>query len=85
MQYNYETNRIVVDKTEIFLSNIENEIFNYLYENKGKLCSCRDISMHIYGTSDRENSIRILVYRIRLKLDNKIIIRSVPKKGYVID
>lgn len=85
MQYNYETNRIVIDRTEIFLSNVENEIFNYLYEHRGKMCSCRDISQYVYGTGDREKTVRIWMYRLRLKLDNKLIIRSVPKKGYVID
>lgn len=87
MKYEYESNRIVDGKTIIVFTNAENEIFNVLYSKKrGKLCSYQEIYASICdnykGSAD---TIKTNIYNIRKKLNNRVNIRVVYNKGYIID
>lgn len=84
-KFNYESCEIEFDDGNIInLSNQETELFNILYNNKGKVMSIEELNKMLYGDEGKINTTKILIFRLRQRLDGKIKIRTVYSKGYIL-
>lgn len=86
LKYNYEGNMISTEEKNIILNSIENGIFNLLYKNKNKVCTYEQISQEVFKRDDVNiNTIRTNVKNLRDKTEGVISIRTICKRGYIID
>lgn len=77
--------KIVLENNEIiYLSNNETIFLDYLIQNKNSYISHEQIIMKIWnGESNREVSLRELIYRLRKKMP-ELSIKNIPKVGYIL-
>ena len=72
----------------IQLTGRENDLLLYLVENKNKLCSHKDILVHLWGKNDYFNrkSLNVFISHLRkyLNKDSKVKIDNLHKKGFIL-
>ena len=86
MEYDYNSNKITTKAGKmIIIPNTENDILNYLYERKGTVCTAEEISNYLYGDYDGVKTVKVFVTRLRNRIGKTIKIRTIYKKGYIID
>lgn len=64
--------RFIVDGNvipEAHLSELEDKLLGYLYQNAGKRCSSRQIAQGVWGGVVSDGTIHRLIYRLRRKLN----------------
>ena len=82
---------VIVDDKEIPLTRIEWLLLSDLARNAGKLMFYEELLTRIWGPEYRDDVqiLRTWISRLRKKIeidsDNPVIIRNVPKTGYMID
>jgi DNA-binding response OmpR family regulator len=87
---NLRKHLVIIDENEIPLTRIEWLLLSELARNAGKLIMYEELLVKIWGPEYR-NDIQILrtwISRLRRKIehdDRPVIIRTVPKTGYMID
>jgi len=83
-----EKNEIISDNKKIEFTKTEYNLFMFLFKNRGKICSRKDIKdalwkeKDIYGWS---RTIDIHIAHIRKKLPQEIEIKAVPGTGYMFE
>ena len=84
-EYDWENKLIKVDNETIYLTNVENIIFEELYYT-GKPVSAEKLNDKLNnGYMFRENSITVAITRLRKKLGNKFEIKNISGRGYIIE
>ena len=82
--YDKENKTVLENNEIIYLSNNETIFLDYLIENKNSYISHEQLIMKIWnGESNREVSLRELIYRLRKKMP-ELNIKNVPKVGYIL-
>lgn len=72
------------------LSSLEEKLLNFLYQNANRVCSYREIALHVWGGEIGKDSIRMLMKRLRKKMDEitpnsgKRFIKTIHGYGYKI-
>ncbi|PKD16247.1 two-component system response regulator [Salegentibacter salinarum] len=86
--FNSKSQELIFNKEIIYLTARENELLNYLVQNKNKLCSHKDILVQLWGKNDYFNrkSLNVFISHLRkyLKKDSKIKIENLHKKGFIL-
>lgn len=84
--YNQNNKLLKEDGTEIFLSNKEMGILEYLLRNKGRVVSSEELLEHVW---DREtdifsDTVKTHMKTLRKKIDpDKLFIKTIRGKGYI--
>jgi DNA-binding response OmpR family regulator len=87
---NLKNHLVIVDGREIQLTRIEWLLLNELVQNKGKLMLYGELLTRVWGPEYRDDVqiLRTWVSRLRHKTEqdpsHPVIIRTVPKTGYII-
>ncbi|MDD2896531.1 MAG: response regulator [Aliarcobacter sp.] len=77
-------NRLYYKALPINLGSKEKELLKILVESKGKVVAFSDIEYKIWGNNTVSNStLRTLIYRLRAKLEHKLI-ETIPNVGCLI-
>jgi DNA-binding response OmpR family regulator len=72
--YNEENKQLFFKEQEIQLTQKESELLDILYKNRGKTVAFETIEYHIWeDTSVSSSTLRTLIYRLRTKLEYKLI------------
>ena len=86
--FNSKSQELIFNKEIIHLTARENELLNYLVQNKNKLCSHKDILVQLWGKNDYFNrkSLNVFVSHLRkyLNKDPNIKIENLHKKGFIL-
>jgi DNA-binding response OmpR family regulator len=88
---NSKNHLIIIDGKEIPLTRIEWLLLNELVKNKGKLMLYGELLTRVWGPEYRDDVqiLRTWISRLRHKTEkdpeHPVIIRTVPKTGYIVD
>lgn len=88
MKIDFEGHRILLTDKIIYLTTMENNILEIIYNNKDKVTLYQDISNKIYQTECDEllkNLIRKHITLLRKKVSQYIKIKTVRDVGYIIE
>lgn len=83
-----EANRVYLKNEEIILTALEYKILVYLFQNKGKTVSREKILEQIWdlaGNIVNDNTLTVYIKRIRQKLKDENVIKTVKGIGYRVD
>ena len=83
-----EANRVYLKEEEITLTALEYKILVYLFQNKGKTVSREKILEQIWdlaGNIVNDNTLTVYIKRIRQKLQDEDVIKTVKGIGYRVD
>ena len=91
----YKSLKIYPDKHEVFnnenkidLTKTEYNLFLFLFKNRGKICSRKDIKETLWKNKDIydwSRTIDIHITHLRKKLPDEIKIKTVPGIGYILE
>lgn len=87
-EFNSKSHELNYKGELIQLTGRENDLLLYLVENKNKLCSHKDILVHLWGKNDYFNrkSLNVFISHLRkyLKNDPTIKIENMHKRGFIL-
>lgn len=88
MTTDFEGHRIILENKSIWLTNIQNQLLEILYNNQEKVVKYEEIASKIYETECDED-LKALIRRhmtlLRKKVSKYIKIKTVRDVGYIIE
>jgi DNA-binding response OmpR family regulator len=91
LEIDFSKRRVTVRGQETYLTRIEWQLLSELAMNAGRLLLYEDILARVWGPEYRDDVqlLRTWVSRLRYKIErdpaNPVLIRTMPKAGYIID
>ena len=88
MIIDFKGHRIILKDKTIYLTKIENSIFELLYKNKNKVITCNEIIYEIYKTEPDKylkDNVRQHISTLKKKLEKDIKIKNIHSVGYIIE
>lgn len=88
MKIDFEKNTILTDEGNIYLTKMQNNILNLLYQHKNNVVKYKEIANEVYGIEEDIALKRTIAKHISLlnkKVGKYILIKNIQKVGYALE
>jgi len=82
--YDFDSKTLLKNNEKIILSKKESQLLELFLKNRGKILEPEQIMMEVWGESVENNTLTVLIKRVREKIGDKKVIVSKRDLGYIM-